>query len=218
MGLLTESKIRELLKTTNLKYSQELIIEKNTIITPAAKSFINEKRIHLVRDDALEPSNEPVIYSDKETLVENKTNPIDINLRYMQSKIDKLIIKATVLQKECLKDEQLLSQLEAIINILKKTKHTLGSNKEFNDFDEQIKQFYLEYTDVLTQYDTESYPNYTENYIVLRLFEYYIDVQSLCYELMIKYNTSSEQSQRTLQWIIDSCLIVYIMEKSRGGI
>ena len=218
MGLLTESKIRDLLKTTNLKYSHELIIEQNTIITPAAKSYINEKRIHLIRADVTELSNEPVIYSDKEGLLETKTKPIDFNLRYMQSKIDKLIIKATVLQKESLKDEQLLSQLKAIINILKRVKETLGSNKAMNDLDEQIKQFYLEHTELITQFDTEGYPDFTESYIILRLFEFYVDVQSICYELMIELDNSSEQSQRVLQWLMDSCLIVYIMEKSRGGI
>lgn len=45
MAILTESKIRKLLRTTDLKESKVLILEPGTLITPSAKSYLNDVTI-----------------------------------------------------------------------------------------------------------------------------------------------------------------------------
>ncbi|XJS10941.1 hypothetical protein ACF3NG_01370 [Aerococcaceae bacterium WGS1372] len=216
MRLLTESKIRELLKTTNLKHSRELVIEKNTIITPAAKSYINEKKIKLIEDAMKIQPYQQEITVIKEPLVEDYF--VDAKLLLITSKVEKLIVQAVILQKECLNNQKLLAKIDMIISTLKQLRNFLANEEELVIDKELIDNFYSENINNLAQDKADNYPTYTDNYLTLRLFEFYIDVKTVSYEVMEKdERLHSYAWQKYLQWIIDSCLVVYLMEKGKGG-
>lgn len=216
MRLLTESKIRELLRTTNLKHSRELVIEKNTIITPAAKTYINEKKIRLIEDDMNIQTYQPEPTVSQEPLVEDYL--INPKLMLTTTKVEKLIVQATILQKECLNNQSLLARINIIISTLKQLKNTLLSEEELEVDKELIENFYSEDINNLSQHEPDTYPTYKESYLTLRLFEFYIDVKTTSYEIMASdERLQSYVWQKYLQWIIDSCLGVYLMEKGKGG-
>jgi len=220
MKLLTESKIRELFRTTNLKYSKELTIEKNTIITPAAKSYLNDKRIKLIEANSSELQVHQVHVEESNKNTESLSENLLLNPKRMlvAIKVDKLIVQAIILQKECLNNQKLLGKIGSLIAILSHVKHALVIEEELEVNKEDIEGFYQENINLLALFESDNYPDYTENYLTLRLFEFYIDIKTTIYELMVSDDRFQSYAwQKYLQWIIDSSLAVYLIEKSKGG-
>ncbi|UUX33332.1 hypothetical protein [Fundicoccus culcitae] len=217
MGLLTESKIRELLKKTNLKQSRELVIEKNTIITPSAKSYLKEKRIKLIADEYSIQTPVKVNQDNKERLqMEESFNP---SLLIISSKLDKLIVKATIMQKECLDEVDLFNQLSRLIDMLKQLKQLVLNNGEVIINTNQRDSFYANYSNLLDQIDRNAYPTYMDSDLSLRFFELYINVRTGIYEIIAREERYLNHNWKIwFQWLVDTCLVVYQIEKSRGGI
>lgn len=174
MAVLTESKIRKLIKTPEVQASKRLVLEPGTIITPSAKSYL---------------TNIKVEYRERETVFEEDTRedvPVKVAVSVRNNRatqqwhhvLDKLTSKLLFDQKYAasLKENDVLARLGFLIETLQDYKKMdfLGNHY----FEEDSLS--LEVQNWSETYSQESFiPTYLDEELVLRLHARYLDAREL---------------------------------------
>lgn len=193
MAILTESKIRKLLKTTDLKETKILRLEPGTIITPSAKGYLND--ITVVYDDLpIEKTSSVSIEKEeppKETL---RANPFRIVNRLGQEvfathyslhwnvQVEKLI--STILEGQhlgyTLQQTELIADMDNLLQILQ-------DFRKFSFSEDYWERFHLREADFLQEVEQRNQhfspysflPKYSDGEVVLMLYRLYTQVQEL---------------------------------------
>lgn len=171
MAILTESKIKRLLRTTNLKETKILVLEPGTVITPSAKEYLKGITI------------EYKIPESSETKNQETTFPVTSHLTYQfRIKINIAISHIVTLQKKShdTGNTELVVALNTILMAVKTiTMETLASYRL--DLVQEIEKLLKDkkpYAD--SMYPEDSYvPTYKDEECVIALFELHAYLQEL---------------------------------------
>lgn len=197
MAILTESKIKRLLRTTKLKETKSLVLESGTIITPSAKEYLKDITIEYVKTPELSKTK------DKETslpIPESKTNGTN-NIRSIRDvliyknsngeeiwrgqsnyqfkiKIDLIISRILTLQKkgQYIGNMELIEALDTILMVLKA--ETIQNKLELVQEIEKLLESKNSY--ILNSYLENSFiPTYKDEECTIALFELHAYLQEL---------------------------------------
>jgi len=167
MAILTESKIKRLLRTTNLKETKRLVLEPGTVITPSAKEYLKGITIEYMKT--------PEATSPMTQWKSQLTNQFRI-------KINIAISHIVTLQKKShdMGNTELVVALNTILMVVKTiTMETLASYRlELVQEIEKLLEDKKPYVDSI--YPEDSYiPTYKDEECVIALFELHAYLQDL---------------------------------------
>lgn len=191
MAILTESTIRKLLRTTDLKQTKILYLEPGTIITPSAKSYLNE--IKIVYRNLLKEGEEPARNSVGE-IESAKKDPLKSFNRQGQEvtynhftlswsiKVEKMM--STVLLGQQLshskKEIQLTAELDTIVTVLQDFRRLMFRENYWEKCHIDEDKFEEQLEKVKDQFSPGSFiPKYTEGEVILMLYGLYTDIREL---------------------------------------
>ena len=193
MAILTESKIKRLLRTTKLRETKFLVLEPGTVITPSAKEYLKditigyteipEAAIPITQLKVNEPNNPKSI---QEVLIYNSENgqeALKSHLNYQfRIKIDIIISRILTLQKKShhIGRMGLVEGLNTTLMLVKTiSMETLASDK--TDQVKEIEKLLEDKNPYLSGiYPEGSYiPTYKDEECVIALFELHAYLQEL---------------------------------------
>lgn len=172
MAILTESNIKRLLRTTNLKETKYLVLDPGTVITPSAKEYLKDITIEYRK-----------IPEASETKTQDAAFPMTHRLTYeFEMKINIAISHIVTLQKKShdIGNTELVVALNTILMVVKTmTMETLASYRlELVQEIEKLLKDKKPYVDSI--YPEESYvPTYKDEEYVIALFELHAYLQDL---------------------------------------
>lgn len=162
MAVLTESKIRKLMKTADFKENKRLVLEPGTIITPSAKSYLTNVKIEYQKV-GVAPETDSV-----EDVTVKVVQPVKSNRATLQWQLalDQLSSKLLFDQQyfESINKKELIIQVDLWIQTLQDFKYMNVTVKNQEAQDDSKDNFV---------------PHYTEEETVLRLYARYLDVKEL---------------------------------------
>jgi len=216
MKLLTELKIRKLMKETDLKKCKRLEIQPDTIITPAARSFLNEHKIQLSTESetsvsVVQESTLPNVEEGHSTLFkvsQDRGSQLGIEL-------DRSILDIILLQKDNLKHQTFVLELETLKQILKEVKLNLQNKESQTDLSKKRHEFYIGNSKFVKQYSDGTEPSYTDSTQSLQLFKIYLDLKSGVYKVINDQEmTLSSDCIHLIVWLLD--FTVTLIEKYKN--
>lgn len=173
MAILTESKIRKLLKTTNLTSTKELVLEPGTIITPSAKSYLTDITIRF-QDEIVEEEPAVELPIQVKPTTEPKENRIS---KAWRVEVDQVIV--SIIQKQKVFHQQnkavQVAELAVVLNILTDLrKMNTAENYEI------AKTFEQTLREVQDKYPKATFiPSYDANEGSLHFYECYVQLRAL---------------------------------------
>ena len=199
MAILTESKIKKLLRTTKLKETKFLVLEPGTVITPSAKEYLKDITIEYMEipeaseiknQEAtfpvtqLEVSEEENVKNIKETLMCNNGKEQKMwksHLTY-QIKIDIIISHILTLQKKShdIGKTELVGALNTILTIVKTMAKEILASDQLDLVQEIEKWLEDKKSYVASLYPEGSFiPTYKDEECIIALFELHAYLQEL---------------------------------------
>lgn len=221
MAILTESKIKKLLKTTDLKETKYLVLEPGTIITPSARGYLNGISIHY--EEAVpvtHQTEEPDLPIQVLPKTEYKENRISKKWRL---EVDKLLNVTVQKQYEAYrqqKNEQ-VAELAVIVTILKdlrnldvESAYTIAES--FGSTVTEVQEQYPQMTFIPTYTAGEWALYFYDCVVQLRVLEVQADIQLRDYLL----DTEFQKLNDHLRLLIDYAWLLMVKQhetKSKGG-
>lgn len=207
MAILTESTIRKLLRTTDLKKTKVLNLEPGTIITPSAKSYLND--ITIVYQDLLEEVTEEALgdfvvdteLSKKDSSkTHNRKGQEVVYPHFTLSwcvKLEKLL--STVLLGQQLSQTEgkvsLTEELDILLTILHDFRGLVFCENYWEKSHINEEKFEEQFEKVNEQFPLGTFlPKYTDGEVVLMLYSLYADVRELelhassCFQMYLLFD------------------------------
>ncbi|UJF15311.1 hypothetical protein LZ578_10085 [Jeotgalibaca sp. MA1X17-3] len=190
MAILTESTIRKLLRTTDLKQTKVLHLEPGTIITPSAKSYLND--ITVIYRNLLEEvegsAHETIdqIDTTKDSLKSYNRQGQEVAHNHFtlswNIKLEKLL--STVLFGQQLshtkKEIQLTAELDTIVTVLEDFRRLIFYENYWEKCHIDEEKFGKQFDKIKEQFSPGTFiPKYTDGEVVLMLYGLYTDVREL---------------------------------------
>ncbi len=175
MAVLTESKVRKLLKTSDFKASKCLVLEPGTIITPSARSYLTNIKIEYRKEAEAIPevnvAEEIQVQTSKPVKNNRATQQWHLVLNQLTSK---LLFDQNYLSS--INENDIVAKLDFLIQTLQAYKEMDFLRNTYFEED----SLSLEVQNWNETYSQESFtPHYTNEEIVLRLYARYVDVREL---------------------------------------
>lgn len=191
MAILTESKIKKLLRTTKLKETKSLVLEPGTVITPSAKEYLKNITIEYMEiSKTSETKNQKATFpmtrlkiDEPQNIKKNGQEIWKSHLAYeFKIKVDITISHILTLQKKChhIGNMGLVEALNRILMVVKTISiETLVSDKL--DLVQEIEKLLEDKkTYGSSLYPQDSFiPTYQDKKCVIALFELHAHLQDL---------------------------------------
>ena len=192
MAILTESKIKRLLRTTKLRETKFLVLEPGTVITPSAKEYLKDITIeYMVIPEATFPMTQVKVKEPQDAknvqkvLINDNENEQEIWNRHLtnqfRAKIDIIISYILILQKKShnIGKMELVESLNTILMVVKTiSMETLFSDK--SDIAKEIKNLLKDNNPYFSRYPEGSFiPTYKDEECVIDLFELHAYLQEI---------------------------------------
>lgn len=193
MAILTESKIRKLLKTTDLKETKTLRLEPGTIITPSAKGYLND--ITVIYGSQVE---EPPTPASVEPVNNHTEQPSKNHFRQINRlghevvhnhfsfqwniKVEKVI--STILEGQHVsyahQQTGLIADLDNLLQMLQDFRKLVFRGNYWERFHIEEEAFEQEVEQRNQLFSQHSFiPKYSDGELVLMLYRLYIEVREL---------------------------------------
>ncbi|ADL04100.1 hypothetical protein [Lacrimispora saccharolytica] len=172
MAILTESNIKRLLRTTNLKETKYLVLDPGTVITPSAKEYLKDITIEYRK-----------IPEASETKTQDAAFPMTHRLTYeFEMKINIAISHIVTLQKKshCIGNTELTEALNTILMIVKTVPMDPFASYRA-DLVQELEKLLEDKKPYIDSYYPEGsfIPTYKDEECVIALFELHAYLQEL---------------------------------------
>lgn len=224
MAILTESKIRKLLKTTDLKQTKQLVLEPGTIITPSARGYLNDMTIiygdEEPQDSKSEAPAESALPIQVKPKLDRKENRIAKNWRL---EVDKQL--SFILQKQVQGFQQnrmeLVAELAVIVTILKDLREMDGDGsytiaESFGSTVQEVQEKYSQLTYIPAYTAGEWVIQFYDCFIQMRTLENQAEQQLQTYLLDEEYQKITSHIRLLIDytWLL---MVKQIETKNKGG-
>lgn len=191
MAILTENKIRKLLRTTDLKATKILCLEPGTIITPAAKGYLNGVTVTYCEQVEKPTESEIALGTHPSEVVTAVSNPIPVSTRNEPAgnqitwswniQVELLISEVLAGQQLSfkLKQDQLTQDLKPVLDVLRDFRKLDFCNDYWSHYQVEKEKYSQEIAKRETAYSPEDYiPSYSDEEAVM-IYQLYTKVRHL---------------------------------------